>query len=321
MKNYKQIWDNLSTNFADAAHFVGYEGDEDEIRANGGQTAAFLRDVLQIGPQDRVLEIGCGIARIGRELAPFCKEWHGADIAGNMLKHAARRTEGLPNVSLHELPESNLDIFAGGYFDVVYSSIVFMHLDKYEMFRYIEDAYRILAPGGRVYFDTYNLLAPEAWKQFEDIVRAYPDGKRPGHVSQFSTPQELQKFMQEAAFDQIHIDDRNPQLIVALGHKTAANESSTHAQRPQSALKPTRATPTTSTSTTPASEQHNDESEHTWKKLNDNLRAKQSYIQELESTLAAKNNHIERIERALHNQQRALESPLVRLALKLTRQR
>ena len=99
-----------------------------------------------------MLEIGCGIGRIGRQLAPYCSEWHGSDISGNMIGHARARTEGIPNVFLHELPESNLDIFTDGYFDVVYSSIVFMHLDKVEMFGYIRDAYRGLAPGGRAYF-------------------------------------------------------------------------------------------------------------------------------------------------------------------------
>jgi hypothetical protein len=78
LKDYKQVWNNLSTTIEDAAHFVGYQDGEDSVRENGKSTANFLRDVLQIEPDDRVLEIGCGIARIGRELAPFCGEWHSA---------------------------------------------------------------------------------------------------------------------------------------------------------------------------------------------------------------------------------------------------
>jgi hypothetical protein len=70
MKNYKGIWNNLSTNFADAGNFVSCITDEDDMRRNGQITADFLAELLQIGPTDRVLEIGCGVARIGRELAP-----------------------------------------------------------------------------------------------------------------------------------------------------------------------------------------------------------------------------------------------------------
>lgn len=219
MRDYKKTWDKLSVNFADASFYVCCIDDEDQIRTNGVQTAQFLREVLQITPSDTVLEIGCGVGRIGRELAPACGEWHGADISGNMIAHAAERTAGLPNVYLHELPGNSLDIFPDNCFDCVYSSIVFMHIDKIDMFVYISEALRVLKPGGRAYFDTYNLLAPEAWDEFMKNVQAFPYGYRPAHMSQFSTPQEMRKFMEAAGFVEFSMDDSNPQLVVAVGHK------------------------------------------------------------------------------------------------------
>src|SRR5438105_3300340 len=137
MKDYKDIWDKLSTNFNDASYHVCCVNDEDEIRRNGTITAAFLSDVLRIRKIDKVLEIGCGVARIGRELAPYCGEWHGSDISGNMISYAKQRTAGLSNVHLYELPENSLSIFPDNTFDCVYSSIVFMHLDKPDMFTYL----------------------------------------------------------------------------------------------------------------------------------------------------------------------------------------
>lgn len=224
MKDYKTIWNNLSTTRADAAYHVFFgDGDEDQIRSNGAYTAAFLRDVLRIDNSHKVLEIGCGVARIGRELAPSCGEWHGTDISGNMIAHAAKRTGDIPNIYLHELPDNTLSIFPDDYFDRVYSSIVFMHLDKPEMFTYIKEAHRVLKPGGRAYFDTYNILAPEAWQVFLETLAAFSPGERPGHVSQFSTPQELKKFMDESGFACVMIDDQNPALVVALGRKGAAS--------------------------------------------------------------------------------------------------
>jgi SAM-dependent methyltransferase len=226
VKDYKQIWNNLSTNIDDASFYVCcLKGDEEEeIRRNGAITATFLRDVLRMKPGDKVLEIGCGVARIGRELAPYCGEWHGADISGNMLEYAAERTKGLPNVYYHELPDNSLRNFPDDTFDRVYSSIVFMHLDKPDVFVYMAEACRVLKPGGRVYFDTYNLLGPGGWEQFQHILAAYPPGSpRPGHVSQFSTPQEFQKFMDEAGYDWVMVDgDSNPTLVVAIGRKGAA---------------------------------------------------------------------------------------------------
>jgi len=215
MKEYKEVWNDLSARFDDAAFYVCCIKDESEIRRNGVLTAQFLKAVLEIEPHHKVLEIGCGIARVGRELAQYCREWHGADISGNMIQHARQRAEGIPNIVLHELPTTDLAIFADQSFDSVYSTIVFMHLDKPDMFRYIREAYRVLKPGGTAYFDTFNLLAPEAWQEFLKLVSLFPSGQQPGHVSQFSTPQEMHKFMREAGFSAIEIGDSNPQLVTA----------------------------------------------------------------------------------------------------------
>jgi SAM-dependent methyltransferase len=286
MKDYKDIWDNLSTNFDNAAFYVCCISDEDEIRSNGQLTANFLKQVLQITPEDRVLEIGCGVARIGRELAPFCGEWHGADISGNMIAHAKERTQGVSNVFLHELPESSLSIFPDGYFDCVYSSIVFMHLDKLDMFTYIRDAYRVLAPGGRAYFDTYNLLAPEAWQEFLKTLDEFPPDHRPGHVSQFSTPQEMRKFMEEAGFEGVHVDGENsPQLVVTLGRKPGVPS----AERPPFEL---RAKPGKKRDQPP--------------NLRAALRDQKQYIEHLEKTVAIKNAHIEKMERLVRRQEKAI---------------
>src|SRR5688500_8544169 len=218
-KDYKDIWNNLSTTLDKAAYYVCCIDDEDEIRKNGALTATFLQSALQIKPGDKVLEIGCGVARIGKELAPLCGEWHGADISGNMIAHARERTEGMPNVYLHELPDNSLTIFPDDSFDCVYSSIVFMHLDKPDMFTYICEANRVLKPEGRAYFDTYNLLAPEAWQEFVKLAGIFSSGERPGHVSQFSTPSELEKYMVEAGFEAVEISDLDTQLVVARGRK------------------------------------------------------------------------------------------------------
>jgi ubiquinone/menaquinone biosynthesis C-methylase UbiE len=244
MKDYKAIWDNLSTSFNNAAFYVCCIEDEAEIRRNGAITAEFLRSALQITPADRVLEIGCGVARIGRELAQYCGQWHGADISGNMITYARQRTDHLPNVFLYELPDSSLRIFPDNYFDCVYSSIVFMHLDKIDVFNYIREAYRVLKPAGRAYFDTYNLLAQGAWEEFLKLANLFfssPD--RPGHISQFSTPQEFSKFMVEAGFTVLHINDKDPQLVTALVRKEPAPDEP-HAEE-ELTRRPEAATPHT----------------------------------------------------------------------------
>lgn len=333
MPNYKKVWNNLSDTFSGARYVVGYLGEEESIRENGRITTEFLISALKIEPTDKVLEIGCGIARIGRELAPHCGEWHGSDISGNMIDHAQQRTEGIPNVYLHELPETDLGIFNDGYFDCVYSTIVFMHLDKIEMFNYMREAYRVLAPGGRAYFDTYNIMASEAWGEFIKIIEAYPPGQRPNHTSQFSSVPEMHKFMTEAGFSDIEVDDQNPQLVVARGKKpdqpgyerptTVINEQAMARIRDLEArgyIDMSRI-------------DHNlgvkiidgrsiislDYGE--WDRIHGHLATKDTYIAELEAALREKNKHITTLESRVRKQERMMSPLPVRVALRLSKHR
>jgi cyclopropane fatty-acyl-phospholipid synthase-like methyltransferase len=63
----------------------GSEGWEDEIRNSAAKPVRNLMEVAAITEQDDLLEIGCGIGRIGLEVAPRCRSWTGADVSANML--------------------------------------------------------------------------------------------------------------------------------------------------------------------------------------------------------------------------------------------
>lgn len=161
--------------------------------------AQYFVERCKLGKQSRVLEIGCGIARIGREMAPLVGEWHGADISDKMLQHARRRCAGLTNVRFHTIssPEG-LSKLPGGYFDFVYMTVVLMHLDKEDVFHYLQECFRMLRKGGQAYFDTWNLLHP-------DTFRIWREGARIGNKKvrgrmQCSTPGELKTFAENAGF-------------------------------------------------------------------------------------------------------------------------
>jgi SAM-dependent methyltransferase len=220
-------------------------------------------------------------------------------------------------VHLYELPQSNLAIFQSGYFDCVYSTIVFMHLDKVEVFNYIREVYRLLAPGGRAYFDTYNLLAPQAWEEFVKIADSLPAWVRPGHVSQFSTPPEMRKYMEEAGFDPVHIDDTNPQLVVALGYKAAED----NVERPESAMNPNADMRTGAELAAIYLADTEPSVYNELMQVRQNVEAKNRYIEELERTLQQKNRHIEKLERLTRRQQRKLDTVPGRIVVRLTRGR
>ena len=109
-----------------------------------------LLELVSIGAQDEVLEIGCGVGRVGLVLAPLCRLWTGADISANMLAYASRRLRDVNNVRLVQLHRVGLEDFTESSFHVVYTTDMFEHLDEMDRWRYVEEAFRVLRSGGRL---------------------------------------------------------------------------------------------------------------------------------------------------------------------------
>ena len=203
--DYKAVWTNLSETVARAKmHVIGTEREEDFVRT-GAQTYECLRETVGVRPEDVVLEIGCGIGRVGKELAPHCRKWIGCDVSPNMLKFAAERLDDLSNVELIEISGCDLAAIDNQSVDLVYCTIVFMHLDQWDRYSYVVDAFRILRPGGRLFIDNVNLCSDEGWDVFEKHRQTFPPGQRPPHITQCSTSAELEEYLKRAGFEKIGI--------------------------------------------------------------------------------------------------------------------
>lgn len=202
---YKATWTGLSTTVDQAKmHVAGYV-EEDRLQASAEDTKNVLLATVGIGPDDVVLEIGCGIGRVGRVIAPLCKQWIGCDVSPNMLKHAAERLSDCRNVRFVELSGYDLAPIADQSVDVVYCTVVFMHLDEWDRYRYVLEAQRVLRPGGRVYIDNFNLCGEEGWAVF-NRQRAIPPENRPAHISVSSTPQEMEMYLKKAGFQSVMVE-------------------------------------------------------------------------------------------------------------------
>jgi len=201
---YKKVWSALSTTEDQAKlHVIGVT-DEAAFQATGEETLRFLQDTVGIGKEDVVLEIGCGVGRVGKIVAPVCRKWIGCDVASNMLSLTAQRLKGLPNVELVEICGYNLSGVEDTSVDVVYSTVVFMHLESWDRYNYISEAFRVLRPKGRIYVDNINLCTDGGWKVFE-THRAFSPANRPPHMTQNSTPQEIETYLKRAGFSDVLI--------------------------------------------------------------------------------------------------------------------
>lgn len=219
--NYKDVWDRQAADVSTAKQAVaGYE-DEHLLEETAELTVRTLDETVGIGRHDVVLEIGCGIARVGKQLSRRCLHWFGADISGRMLQHAARRLEGVSNTTLVELSTVGLPEFPDAVFDVVYCTVVFMHLYEWDRYRYVQEAHRVLRPGGRCYFDNVSIDSEHGWAVFSAAAR-YPLERRPAHMSMVSTRDELRTYLQRAAFEDVRGHDLINGWIAATGRKSSA---------------------------------------------------------------------------------------------------
>ena len=127
-----------------------------------------------------------------------CREWIGCDVSANMLNHAKQRMAGLKNIRLVEVSGYDLTPIPDESVDMVYCTVVFMHLDEWDRYHYVLEAKRVLRPKGRLFVDNFNLCSDVGWQVFETHRKAFSPQLRPAHISKSSTPNEIETYLKRA---------------------------------------------------------------------------------------------------------------------------
>jgi SAM-dependent methyltransferase len=154
-------------------HFVGHA--ESDFAATGDEFLCHFTRLGGLKPTDRVLDIGCGIGRMARPLAGYLDaargSYDGFDVNAAGIawcrEHYARHPRftfavaDLFNARYNPAGTQSADAYTfpygDGRFDFALATSVFTHLLEAEADRYLAEAARTLAPGGRL-FATWFLL-------------------------------------------------------------------------------------------------------------------------------------------------------------------
>ena len=70
-KSYAAVWDSIAQVREHAFELVDESKNESELTASGERLAPYLIRGLGMTPSDVVFEIGCGVARLGKPIAPM----------------------------------------------------------------------------------------------------------------------------------------------------------------------------------------------------------------------------------------------------------
>ena len=181
---------------AEARRLIFNDADPDAFERSGREDAVRLAPLIR--PADIVLDLGCGIGRVVRYVAPMCASVWAVDASEVMLGYARSRLAGLPNVrfaasagtSVPEVPDDSVD--------VVYSLITLQHLEREDAFAMLRDLRRMLRPEGRAYITFPNLLSDT----YLDCFLAHVDRgevRNPARARLY-TPQEVERILPAAGF-------------------------------------------------------------------------------------------------------------------------
>lgn len=131
---------------------------------------AFI-DLLELTDKKSVLEIGVGTGRLAIKVLPFCKGFTGIDISPKTIKRAK---ENLADYNVNLICNDFLNYAFDKKFDVVYSSLTFMHIKEKQVA--IQKVYNLLNNHG-----LFVLSIDKNQSEFIEMgnrkIRIYPDTK------------------------------------------------------------------------------------------------------------------------------------------------
>ena len=157
-------------------HSKGFMDRDDAMRyAIGGQFEAFgviERELLRfygLRPEHYLIDVGCGSGRLAKPLAEFLQgPYLGTDIVAELVEYArslAHRPEWrFEAVDRIVIPEES------DRADMVCFFSVFTHLLHEQTYMYLEEAKRVLKPGGRIVFSFLEFLEPAHWIVFAETI-------------------------------------------------------------------------------------------------------------------------------------------------------
>jgi SAM-dependent methyltransferase len=133
-------------------------GDDEQFWEMGAVDLGKLFELLEVapGPDDVVLDVGCGVGRLLKALAPQAGSVIGIDVSSEMIALAEKNLEGL-GVTLHVGDGTGLQPVADASVDGVVSLVVFQHIpDPQITLGYVREMGRVLRPGGWAAFQVSN---------------------------------------------------------------------------------------------------------------------------------------------------------------------
>lgn len=174
-----------------------YNTDDPGSFEEGGQ-----QDFAQLAPyldaSSTALDLGCGIGRVARYVAPRCETLWAVDVSQRMLDLARGRLSEHRNICYTLCDDTRFAEVPSGSVDLAYSLLVLQHLEREDAFLLLEELRRVIKPSGTVVLTYPNLLSDT---YLDCFVRYAHEGAsvEPARARLY-TPQEVERILPAAGF-------------------------------------------------------------------------------------------------------------------------
>jgi SAM-dependent methyltransferase len=159
-KNLRDCWDKLARRDA-LWSILAWSGKRgkwaiDEFFATGEEEiSSVMEHIASLGidlSHKTALDFGCGAGRLTQALADHFDQVYGVDVAPTMIALANEHNRCGDRCKFFLNEASDLESFADGSFDFVYSSITLQHMEPRHSTKYIGEFLRVLDPQGLLVF-------------------------------------------------------------------------------------------------------------------------------------------------------------------------
>lgn len=174
LKSYNKHAENLLRTYdKKKAMSLAVGGDFDAV----GMLEYFLLIQNGLQRQHTVVDVGCGSGRLAFQLREFLTgKYLGTDVVPDFYEYA-QNICGRPDWKFTTAPGLTIPA-PDNYADFVCFFSVFTHLLHEESYQYLEEAKRVIKPGGKIIFSFLEFSIPGHWFAFQSML----DDKQPDKV-------------------------------------------------------------------------------------------------------------------------------------------
>lgn len=169
-RDYRTLWNAFAI-----APGLGREailanvGDNEEEFWQSGERDARRYLLPFVSADSNVLDLGGGIGRIARWVAPHCAQLTVVDVSDRMLQRA-RAVLGDERVTYVRSDGRTLATIPTSSVDIAYSLLVFQHIEREDLINYLAELRRVLRNEGRLVLQLPNLADRASLAAFVDYA-------------------------------------------------------------------------------------------------------------------------------------------------------